>query len=70
MSIKDTSIVVRMTIVSVATTWSITYYCHSDDSRGVIYDRNILIMLICLIIQVIGLIFAGKARDPIVDLIW
>jgi len=27
------------------TTWSITYYGHSDDSIGVIYDRNIFIIL-------------------------
>jgi hypothetical protein len=30
-----------MTNISYATTWSITYDHHSDDSRGVIYDRNI-----------------------------
>jgi hypothetical protein len=27
------------------TTWWITYYGHSDDSIGVIYDRNIFIIL-------------------------
>jgi len=42
-SINDTSRVVRITIVSDATTWSVTYDHHSDSSRGVIYDHNIFI---------------------------
>jgi hypothetical protein len=50
-SINDTSRVVRMIIIRDTSTRSITYYRHSDHSRGVIYDRNILIILICLIIQ-------------------
>jgi hypothetical protein len=33
-----TPLVVRMTIISDATTWSVTYKCHSGDSRGVIYS--------------------------------
>jgi hypothetical protein len=37
--VNDTSRVVRTTIVSDATTWSITYDHHSDDSRGVIYGH-------------------------------
>jgi hypothetical protein len=36
-----TPLVVRMTIINDATTWSVTYKCHSDDSRGVIYSCNI-----------------------------
>ncbi len=32
-----------MTIVSDATTWSVTSERHSDNPRGVIYDRNIFI---------------------------
>jgi hypothetical protein len=36
-----TPLVVRMTIINDATTWSIIYNCHSDDSRGVIYSCNI-----------------------------
>ncbi len=35
-----TPIVIRMTIISDDTTWSFTNDRHSDDSRGVIYDRN------------------------------
>ena len=30
-----------MTTVIEALSCGITYNCHSDDSRGVIYDRNI-----------------------------
>jgi hypothetical protein len=45
-STNDTSIVFRMTIVSETTTWSITYDCNSDDSRGVIYDHNVFIIQI------------------------
>jgi hypothetical protein len=40
---NDTSTVIRMTIVSDTTTWSITYNHHSDDSRDVIYDCNIFL---------------------------
>ncbi len=40
----DTSRVIRMTIIGDATTWSITYNCHSDNSIGVIYDGNIFII--------------------------
>ncbi len=43
-SVNDTARVVRMTIVSDATTWTFTYYRHSDDSSGVIYDCNIFII--------------------------
>jgi len=39
-SINDTARVVRMAVVGDATTWSITF----DDSRGVIYDRNIFMI--------------------------
>jgi hypothetical protein len=39
-SVKDTSRVIRMTIISDSTTWSVT----SDDSRGVIYNCNIFII--------------------------
>ena len=39
-SINDTSEVIRMTILSNATTWSVTHD-HLDNSRGVIYDCNI-----------------------------
>jgi hypothetical protein len=38
--INDNSIVIRMMIVGDATTWSITYDPHSDDSGIVIYDCN------------------------------
>jgi hypothetical protein len=41
---NDTSRVIRMMIVSDATTWSITYDRHSDDSTGVICDRNVFII--------------------------
>ncbi len=37
---NDPSRVTKMTIVGDATTWNVT----SDDSRGVIYDRNIFII--------------------------
>jgi hypothetical protein len=40
-SVNDTARGFRLTIVSDATTWSVIYYCHSVDSRGVIYDSNI-----------------------------
>jgi hypothetical protein len=30
------------TIIGDATTWSITYDHHSDNSRGIIYNRNII----------------------------
>ncbi len=43
-SLNDTSRVIRMTIVGDITTWSITYDCHSDNSRGVIYNNNIFIV--------------------------
>ncbi len=36
--------VIRMTIVSDATTWSITYDRHSDNSRGIIYNGKIFII--------------------------
>jgi hypothetical protein len=35
-----------MAIISDATTWSVTYDRHSDYSRGVIYYRNIIIIII------------------------
>jgi hypothetical protein len=31
--------------VSETPSCGVTYYCHPDDSRGVIYDRNIFIIL-------------------------
>jgi hypothetical protein len=43
-SINDRSRVVRMTIISDNTTWSITYNCHSHDTSGAIYDHNILLI--------------------------
>jgi hypothetical protein len=43
-SVNDTSRVIRMTIVSDATTWSITYEHHSDNFRGVIYVCNIFVI--------------------------
>ncbi len=43
-NVNDTSRVVKMTIVSDATAWRSTFDCHSDNSRGVIYDRNILVI--------------------------
>jgi len=39
-----TPLVIRMMIISDATTWSITYDCHSHGSSGVIYDCNIFII--------------------------
>ncbi len=39
-----------MIIVGDATAWSVIYNCHSDDSRGVIYDRNIFIILAVAVI--------------------
>ncbi len=33
-----------MTIIGDATNWTVTYDCRSDNSRGVINDRNILII--------------------------
>jgi hypothetical protein len=42
-SINETSRAVRVTIVSDATTWSVTYGHHSDDSIGVIHYHNIFI---------------------------
>jgi hypothetical protein len=41
-SVNDTSRVVRMKIVSDATTWSITYDGHT--SRGVVYVGNIFVI--------------------------
>jgi hypothetical protein len=43
-SLNDTSRVIRMTIIADTTTWSITYNCHSEDSRGVIYDGSIFVI--------------------------
>jgi hypothetical protein len=43
-----------MMMVSDATTWSITYDCHSDDSRGVIYNRNIFIIQAPVLQSLIG----------------
>ncbi len=37
------TLVVQLTTVSDAPSCGITYGHHSDDSRGVIYDRNIFI---------------------------
>ncbi len=34
-----------MTIVSDATTWIVTYDCHSDDPRGVIYAVRVIMLL-------------------------
>jgi hypothetical protein len=39
----------KMIIVGDATTWSITYNHHSDDSRDIIYNRNIFITLATVI---------------------
>ncbi len=47
-SVNDTFRIIRVTVVSDATTWSVTYDHHSDNSRGVIYDRNILIIVAIL----------------------
>jgi len=35
--------VVRMTIIGDDTAWSVTYDRHSDDSRVVVYDRNLFV---------------------------
>ncbi len=43
-SVNDSTRVIRMMIISDASTWSVTYDHHSDNSRGVIYDGNILII--------------------------
>ncbi len=43
-SIIGISRVARMAIVNDTTTWSIIYGCHSDNSRVVIYDRNIFMI--------------------------
>ncbi len=40
-SVNDTVIVVSVRIIGDATTLSVTYDRHSDDSRCVIYDRKI-----------------------------
>jgi hypothetical protein len=37
------TLVVQLTTVSDAPSCGITYGHHSDDSRGVIYDRNVFI---------------------------
>ncbi len=42
--INDTSRVIRVTIVVDATTRSITYYRHSDDSEVIIYDCKIVVI--------------------------
>jgi hypothetical protein len=47
-SVTYTSRAIRMTVVSDTTTWSITYNRHSDNARGVIYKRNIFIILVTL----------------------
>ncbi len=47
-SVTNTSRAIRMTVVSDTTTWSITYNRRSDNSRGVIYNRNIFIILVTL----------------------
>ncbi len=39
----DTNRVVRMMIINDATSRSVTYDYHSDNSRAVIYDCNILV---------------------------
>jgi hypothetical protein len=49
--VNDPSRDIRMTIAGDATTWSITYNLHSDNSRGVIYYSNIFI------IQATGFVF-------------
>jgi hypothetical protein len=43
-SINDTSRVIKMTIVSVATTWIVTYDHRSDNCSGAIYDHTIFII--------------------------
>ncbi len=43
-TVNDHSRVIRMTILSDPTTWSVTYDHHSYNSRGVIYNRNIFII--------------------------
>jgi hypothetical protein len=43
-SVNATFRVVRMTIISDATTWSITYNSRSVYSRDVIYDRDIFMI--------------------------
>jgi hypothetical protein len=45
-SLNDTFSVVRMTIVGDATTWSVILEpsCLNDDSRVVIYDRNMFMI--------------------------
>ncbi len=43
-SVNDTSRIIRIMIVSDATTWSITDDCHSNNSRGVIYNHNIFVI--------------------------
>ncbi len=43
-NVNDTPLVIRMPIVGETITWSITYDHHSDNSSGVIYDRNIFII--------------------------
>jgi hypothetical protein len=43
--VPDTSRVFQVIIIGDATPWSITYDRHSDGSKGVIYGRNIFIIL-------------------------
>ncbi len=40
-SINDNSIVVGILTVGDATTWSVTYNCHFDNSRVIVYNRNL-----------------------------
>jgi hypothetical protein len=51
-----------MTIVSDATILSITYDCHFDYSRGVIYDCNIFI------VQAPGHIFSSDKKGNIIQI--
>ncbi len=43
-SINDTSGVVGIRIIGDATTWSVTYNRHSDNSRVIVYNRNLFSM--------------------------
>ncbi len=38
-----TPLVIRMAIICDATTWTVTYDHHSDNSKSVIHDRNIFV---------------------------
>ncbi len=38
------TLIVKLTTISDAPSCGVTYDCHLDDSRGVIYDSNIFII--------------------------